>query len=70
MVTNNVDDFVELDSVYRQQDLAHYGVILTSDHRFDRNTPRHIGQLVLALDAFLRAQPSEPEAVSLVHWLQ
>jgi predicted nuclease of predicted toxin-antitoxin system len=70
ILTNDPGGFLELDLLYRQQSRAHYGVILTSDRRFDRNTERSIGQLVLVLDAFLRTQPPEPGATSLVHWLR
>jgi len=70
VVSNDVRGFVRLDRVYRQQGRSHYGVILTSDRHFDRNTERSIGQLVLALDAFLRTQPPESSATSLVYWLR
>jgi predicted nuclease of predicted toxin-antitoxin system len=69
VVTNDVAGFVELDRLYRQQGRPHYGVVLTSDHRFSR-TVAGIGNLVIALEAFLRTQPAEPRATSLVHWLQ
>lgn len=70
VVTENVPDFLLLDSLYRQQRRAHYGLILTTDHRFSRSSLRSLGQLVLALDAFLRSQPAEPRADSFVRWLQ
>jgi hypothetical protein len=70
LATNNVGDFLILDQRYRQLRRSHCGLILTSDRRFNRNTPRAIGQLVTALDAFLRTQPEPAEPTSLVHWLQ
>lgn len=69
VVTENVPDFLELDSLYRAQRLDHYGLILTSAHRFPR-TRAALGRLLHALDAFLRAQPTEPRATGLVHWLR
>lgn len=70
LVTNNVGDFLEQDQVYRERGASHYGLILTSDHRFRRAQGGAVGHLVLALDRFLRTQPTEPRAISLVHWLQ
>src|SRR5919198_634952 len=59
VVTENVPDFLRLDELYRRQRRAHYGLILTTDRRFSRSSPRSLGRLVLALDAFLRAAPAE-----------
>ena len=70
VVTENVPDFLRLDDLYRQQGRGHDGLILTTDRRFDRGSDRHIGQLVRALDAFLRTQEAEPRAISLIHWLR
>ncbi len=69
MVTNNVDHFLTIDALYREQRRPHHGLILTSDRRFRRAQGGGIGPLVLALDAFLSARPAEPRAESLVHWL-
>ena len=70
VVTNNVAHFLALDALYREQRRPHYGLILTSDRRFRRAHAGGIGPLVLALDALLRAEPTEPRTESLVHWLQ
>lgn len=70
VVTENVPDFLPLDALYRAQQRAHYGLILTTDRRFSRSSERHVGRLVLALDAFLRTQATKPQATSLIHWLQ
>jgi predicted nuclease of predicted toxin-antitoxin system len=70
VVTNNVDHFLAIDAVYREQRRLHYGLILTSDRRFRRAQGGGIGPLVLALDAFLSARPPGSRADSLVHWLQ
>ena len=70
IVTNNVNDFLNLARVYRQRERPHYGLVLTSDRRFDRGSPRHVGQLVTALDAFLRELAAEPSADSMISWLR
>ena len=70
VLTNNVNHFLAIDAEYRQQRRPHYGLILSSDRRFRRAQAGGIGPLVLALDAFLSAQPADPQAESLVHWLQ
>ena len=69
VVTENINDLLAIDRLYRQQARAHDGLILTSDRRFPRGAGAS-GRLVLARDAFLRTQPAEPCATSLVHWLQ
>ena len=68
LVTENVDDFIDLDRRYRHKGRAHYGLVLTSGRRFRRKRAA-IGQFVASLDALLRAEP-ESAATSLVHWLQ
>ena len=70
MVTENVPDFLDLDGRYRQSGHAHYGLVLTTDKRFDRGSPAHIGRLVTSLDALLRAVPAEPTGDSAIHWLR
>lgn len=70
VLTNNVDHFLAIDAEYRAHSRPHYGLILTSDRRFRRAQGGGIGPLVLALDALLSAQPAEPRAESVVHWLQ
>jgi hypothetical protein len=70
IVTENIQDFLQLDQQYRSVGRGHYGIILTSDRRFSRGSARHIGELVRALDRFLAEQPAEPAAASLVHWLR
>jgi hypothetical protein len=67
IVTENVPDFLRLDRFHRQQGLARYGVLLTTDRRFPRHSPGSIGRLLSALDAFLRTQGRDAQATSLVH---
>ena len=69
VVTNNIADFLPIDASYRERGLAHHGLILTTERRFSRSSPRHVGQLVTALDALLRAHAGSPEASSFIHWL-
>lgn len=69
-VTENVPDFLDLDRDYRQVGRSHHGLILTTDRRFHRGSPAHVGQLVASLDAFLRARSVEPSNDSLIHWLR
>ena len=70
VVTENIPDFLDLDRLCRDEARAHYGLILTTDRRFSRDSERHVGLLVLALDAFLRTQPAEPQADGLINWLR
>jgi len=51
IVTENVDDFLEIEARYRKQGQDHAGLILTTNHRIPRSRPNHIGRLVIALDA-------------------
>lgn len=67
MVTDNLDDFLEIDGLYRQRGEGHQGLILTTDHRFRRGNRAHIGQLVRALDAFLGEDVER--LPGWVHWL-
>lgn len=69
IVTNDVGGFLPLDRLSREHSRAHFGLILTSDRRFPRSR-EGIGRLVVALEAFLRTQPADSQATSLVHWLQ
>ena len=67
VVTDNLDDFLEIDGRYRQRGEEHHGLILTTNRRFGRGHPGHIGHLVLALDALLR---EDVERIpGWVHWL-
>jgi Domain of unknown function (DUF5615) len=70
VVTPDAGGFLGLDQLFREQGHAHYGLILTSERRFNRGSPRSTGQFVLALDTFLRTQLGPPATTSLVHWLQ
>jgi predicted nuclease of predicted toxin-antitoxin system len=69
VVTENVPDFLPLDELYRAEGRPHHGLILTTNSGFPRSSPATLGRLVLALEAFLRDQPPEPLAESIVHWL-
>jgi predicted nuclease of predicted toxin-antitoxin system len=70
IATNNTGDFLRIEQAYRATGLDHFGLILTSDRRFNRNMSGAVGQLVTALDAFLQTQSEPAEPTSLVHWLQ
>src|SRR6266498_3771050 len=70
VVTENVPDFLRVDGLYRAQGRAHFGLLLTTHRRYSRSSARTVGQLVLALDTFLRAQAVDPEPTSLIHWLR
>src|SRR6266542_6689248 len=42
IVTENVDDFLEIEARYRKQGPDHAGLILTTNHRIPRSRPNHI----------------------------
>jgi hypothetical protein len=69
MVTENIRDFLDIDAEYRQTGRQHFGVILTTDHKYPRRHGAGIGRLVTALDAWLREHPEAATADSLIWWL-
>ena len=69
IVTENVRDFLVIDAEYRQDGRAHFGIILTTDHRFPRRRGAGSGRLVMALDAWLHEHPEEAAGNSLIWWL-
>jgi hypothetical protein len=68
VVTENLDDFFEIDAYYRQRGRDHHGLVLTTDRRFHRGAEAHIGQLVRKQDAFLGEDAER--APGWVHWLK
>jgi len=68
VLTENVADYLLLDSEYRARHLAHWGLVLTSNRTFPRGKSTTVGALVRALDALLRSGPEDRS--SKVIWLQ
>jgi predicted nuclease of predicted toxin-antitoxin system len=58
LVTENVRDFRPLESALLADGSHHAGLVYTSDRQFPRGDPATTGQLVHALDAFLRTTPT------------
>lgn len=69
VLTENVADYLMLDAEYRGRNLAHWGLVLTSNRTFPRGKPTTVGALVKALDELLREAGSEDRS-SKVIWLQ
>lgn len=69
VLTENVADFLALDSDYRASQRPHWGLVLTSNRAFPRGKQATVGALVNALEALLQ-QSVDLEPTSLVHWLQ
>jgi hypothetical protein len=69
VLTENVTDYLILDAEYRGRQLAHWGLILTSNRTFPRGKSTTVGALVKALDELLRVAGPK-EASSRVIWLQ
>lgn len=68
LVTNNAADFVPLIQRAVETGMHHYGLVLTSDRTLPRST-RAIGRHVRALEALLRAHPSDDGLVGTTVWL-
>lgn len=68
VLTENVADFLSLDAEYRGRNVAHWGLVLTSNRTFPRGKAATLGALVKALDELLREDRSE-ERSSQVIWL-
>jgi hypothetical protein len=69
VVTENTPDYIVLDAEYRSRQLAHWGLVFTSNRTFPRGKATTVGALVKALDELLRKADSEGPS-SLVIWLQ
>jgi hypothetical protein len=69
VLTENTADYMVLDAEYRGRQVAHWGLVLTSNRTFPRGKATTVGALVKALDALLRKAGSEGRS-SLVIWLQ
>ena len=69
ILTENVSDYLALDAEYRNRQVGHWGLILTSNRTFPRGKPQTVGALVRALDELLRSRTAS-EASSSVIWLQ
>jgi predicted nuclease of predicted toxin-antitoxin system len=69
IVTENIHDFMDLDAEYRQAGRQHCGIILTTNKGYSRHPSGGVGQLVTALDAWLRDHPEEATEDSTIWWL-
>jgi predicted nuclease of predicted toxin-antitoxin system len=68
LLTENVRDFIPLDSTMHEGGIAHHGLIFTSNRAFPRHRDRFIGHVVAALDTYL-IQHGDDNPASIVHWL-
>jgi hypothetical protein len=69
VLTENTADYLMLDAEYRGRQVAHWGLVLTSNRTFPRGKATTVGALVKALDELLRKAGSEGRS-SMVIWLQ
>jgi hypothetical protein len=69
VLTENTADSIVLDAEYRGRQLAHWGLVFTSNRTFPRGKASTVGALVKALDELLRKADSEGPS-SMVVWLQ
>jgi hypothetical protein len=67
--TENTADSIVLDAEYRSRQLAHWGLVFTSNRTFPRGKATTVGALVKALDELLRKSDSKDPS-SMVVWLQ
>jgi len=68
LLTENTPDYVVLDAEYRGRQLAHWGLVFTSNRTFPRGKASTVGAWVKALDELLRKADSEGPS-SMVIWL-
>lgn len=68
-VTENVPDFLNLDTIYRVAGRHHFGLILTTNRQFSRRGGAGIGRLVRALETWLTEHPGEARPDSRLWWL-
>lgn len=69
IVTEDAADFLPIAAAAVVRGTDHFGVVLTSPRQFPRTT-RSIGRLVSALDAFLRARPTDDALRGQSWWLE
>ncbi|MEO6060246.1 MAG: DUF5615 family PIN-like protein [Candidatus Limnocylindria bacterium] len=69
ILTENAADFVPLVRAAAVRGTDHFGVVLTSPRQFPR-TPRAIGRLITALEAFLVARPADDALRGQSWWLE
>ncbi|MDQ4068945.1 MAG: DUF5615 family PIN-like protein [Actinomycetota bacterium] len=69
LVTENAKDFLPLVALGPSEGQGELALILTSNATFPRHTDRFIGDLIKALDVFLRQPPGSASEIP-VHWLR
>ena len=69
ILTEDASDFLPLVSSATVRGTDHFGVVFTSPRQFPR-TSRAIGRLVIALDAFLTANPADDALRGQSWWLE
>ena len=69
ILTEDASDFLPLVSSAAVRGTDHFGVVFTSPRQFPR-TSRAIGRLVMALDAFLTANPADDALRGQSWWLE
>lgn len=67
--TENVPDFVPLAIGVLSTGGTFPGLLLTSNAAWPRGSPRTLGRVVRALDAFLAAHPSDTALQGRIEWL-
>lgn len=67
--TENVPDFVPLATGVPAAGGTFPGLLLTSNAAWPRGSPRTLGRVVRALDAFLAAHPSDAALHGRIEWL-
>lgn len=72
IVTDNIGDFEAARASWESRhDEPHHGVVYAVDPPFNRHKSDFVvGQMVLALDHFLRDQPAEADPLGRAHWLR
>lgn len=67
-VTENASDFVPLYAEWARSGRVHLGIVITTNRAFPRGGDP--GRLIRALDALLRANPSEDALTGMIRWLR
>jgi len=68
LLTNNVADFTVIARRWALEGRPHAGLVFTSDASLPRS-PHTIGLYVTALQALVRANPTDDAFVDRIHWL-